>query len=116
MPVNPDFYATKGIRILANILQKYVKPSRVPNTAVFINKAKTNNQYQLTIKTKDVAQDVKETCDELRQKESIHIKFIPHPILDRVAVKESVVGRQPPIEVSKDIQELWASIKKEMYE
>jgi chromosome partitioning protein len=113
VPVNPDFYAIKGVEILTKVLQLFVKPLRVPNTAVFINKAKTNNQYQLTSATNDIGIRLNKLCNELSRKKAINIKFISQPILERVAIKNSVTGSPIPNEIIRDIQKLWEAISKE---
>ena len=41
IPINPDFYATKGLNLLLNSLRMRIEPHPVPKIAVFMNKGKS---------------------------------------------------------------------------
>ncbi|MGA7415170.1 MAG: ParA family protein [Bryobacteraceae bacterium] len=40
IPVNPDFYAVRGVPLILNTLQLRIEPFPIPKIAVFMNKAK----------------------------------------------------------------------------
>jgi chromosome partitioning protein len=41
IPVNPDFFASRGVSLLLNSLKMRIEPYPIPQIAVFMNKADT---------------------------------------------------------------------------
>ena len=41
IPVNPDFFASRGVSLLLNSLKMRIEPHPTPQIAVFMNKTKT---------------------------------------------------------------------------
>ena len=106
IPVNPDFFASKGISLILNSLKMRIEPFPLPQIAVFMNKAKTRNTP--TRETRIYMQEVKDVCDNAARNQNIRVKFLDSWIPERVGVKRSIVGGGVPKELSAPFSALWA--------
>jgi chromosome partitioning protein len=74
IPVNPDFFASRGVSLILNSLRLRIEPHPIPKIGVFMNKAKTwRNQP-----TNEVAfymREVARVCKEEAAKQNINAKF-----------------------------------------
>lgn len=106
IPVNPDFFASKGVALILNSLRMRIEPHPLPKIGIFMNKAKTWGNTP----TKEVQfymREVQRVCDEAAQKQAIDATFFTSYIRERVGIKRAITGGGVPAEVVGDFQNLW---------
>jgi chromosome partitioning protein len=106
IPVNPDFFASRGVGLILNSLRMRIEPHPIPRIAVFMNKAKTWANYP----TKEVQfymREVEGVCKRVAAEQKIRAKFLPAWIRERVGIKRAITGGGVPQEVVPDFQNLW---------
>ncbi len=106
IPVNPDFFASRGTSLILNSLRMRIEPHPLPKIGVFMNKAKTwaNNP------TKEVefyARAVEGVCREAVQKQRIEARFFKSYVRERVGIKRAITGGGVPGDLVPDFQSLW---------
>jgi chromosome partitioning protein len=89
IPINPDFYAAKGVPLILNMLQMQIEPLPVPKIGVFMNKAKPYGGA-MTKESRFYWDAVKDICAEVTTKTGINIRCFESPIYDRVKIKRAV--------------------------
>jgi chromosome partitioning protein len=106
IPVNLDFFASRGTSLILNSLRMRIEPHPLPKIGVFMNKAKTwSNQP-----TKEVSfymREVERVCRQTADKEKIDTKFFKSYIRERMGIKRAITGGGVPGEVIPDFQNLW---------
>jgi chromosome partitioning protein len=106
IPVNPDFFASKGVALILNSLRMRIEPHPLPKIGIFMNKAKT----WANAPTKEVQfymREVERVCDEAAQRQKIDAMFFKSYIRERVGIKRAITGGGVPAEVVGDFQNLW---------
>lgn len=106
IPVNPDFFASKGVALILNSLRMRIEPHPLPKIGIFMNKAKT----WANSPTKEVQfymREVGRVCDEAAKKHGVNARFFESYIRERVGVKRAITGGGVPPEMVPDFQNLW---------
>lgn len=106
IPVNPDFFAAKGVALILNSLRMRIEPHPLPRIGIFMNKAKT----WANAPTKEVQfykREVQRVCDEAARTQAINARFFRSYIRERVGIKRAITGGGVPPEVVGDFQSLW---------
>lgn len=106
IPVNPDFFASKGVALILNSLRMRIEPHPLPKIGIFMNKAKTWGNAP----TKEVQfymREVQRVCDDAAKKQKIDVMFFDSYIRERVGIKRAITGGGVPSEVVGDFQNLW---------
>lgn len=106
IPVNPDYFASRGTSLILNSLKLRIEPHPIPKIGVFMNKAKTwgnrpTNEVQFYMR------EVKRICMEGAAEQKIDVRFFDSYIRERVAIKRAITGGGVPAEVVPDFQDLW---------
>lgn len=113
VPVNPDFYAVRGVSLMVKVLQalrKKINASPMSKIAVFMNKAKSYASG-MTKETSFYWNEVTKICNKLSNGTSV-IRCFDAPIYDRVGIKRAIIDRNGlPINFFYDFKILWANIK-----
>lgn len=109
IPVNPDFYAVKGVPLILSTLQMRIEPFPIPKIAVFMNKAKPYAGV-MTKESRFYWQRVQDVCAQAAAKAGINVKCLDAPIYDRVAIKRAVTSGGVPAEFVNDFKKLWDEI------
>jgi chromosome partitioning protein len=106
IPVNPDFFASRGVSLIINSLRLRIEPHPIPKIGVFMNKTKTFANKP----TKEVSfymRQVDRVCRERAQQENINARFFKSYIRERVGIKRAITGGGVPGELVADFQNLW---------
>lgn len=111
IPINPDFYAAKGVPLILNMLQMQIEPLPVPKIGVFMNKAKPYGG-SMTKESRFYWDSVKDVCQQVSQKSGINIRCFESPIYDRVRIKRAVTTGGVPAEFVSDFKLLWNNIER----
>ena len=106
IPVNPDFFASRGVALILNSLRMRIEPHPLPRIGVFMNKAKTWGNTP----TKEVQfymREIGSVCDRVAKKENIRAKFLKSWVRERVGIKRAITGGGVPFELIADFKALW---------
>lgn len=107
IPVNPDFFASRGVSLLLNSLKMRIEPHPTPQIAVFMNKTKT----YANAPTKEAAfymRQIEQICNRASKEQSIRATFFDNAwVRERVGIKRAITGGGVPPELVKDFQGLW---------
>lgn len=109
IPVNPDFYAVKGVPLILNTLQLRIEPFPIPRIAVFMNKAKPYGN-KMTKESLFYWNQVERTCTQAAKSIGIKVKCLDTPIYDRAAIKRAVTTGGVPDQYVEDFKNLWKGI------
>jgi chromosome partitioning protein len=111
IPINPDFYAAKGVPLILNMLQMQIEPLPVPKIGVFMNKAKPYGG-SMTKESQFYWNSVKSVSDQFSKKTGIKIRCFESPIYDRVKIKRAITTGGVPAEFVNDFKRLWTNIER----
>jgi chromosome partitioning protein len=109
IPVNPDFYAVKGVPLILNTLRMRIEPFPIPKIAVFMNKAKPY-AGSMTKESNFYWGRVQSVCSQAAYKDGLNVKCLDTPIYDRAAIKRAVTEGGVPPEFVTDFKNLWTEI------
>ena len=105
IPVNPDFFASRGTSLILNSLRLRIEPHPLPKIGVFMNKAKTRGSP-----TKEVlfyAREVERACEHAAENQKIDARYFKSYIRERVGIKRAITGGGVPAELVGDFKNLW---------
>jgi chromosome partitioning protein len=106
IPVNPDFFASRGVSLILNSLRMRIEPHPIPKIAVFMNKTKTWREQP----TKEAAfymREVSRVCADVARKSQIEAKFMDAWVRERVGIKRAITGGGVPPQLVDDFEALW---------
>ena len=109
IPVNPDFYAVKGVPLILNMLKMRIEPLPIPKIAVFMNKAKPY-RGNMTRESRFYWNEVQAVCSEALNTSDLKVKCLDTPIFDRAAIKRAVTSGKIPDDSVDDFKSLWADV------
>ncbi|MDD9814672.1 MAG: ParA family protein [Gammaproteobacteria bacterium] len=109
IPVNPDFFAAKGVELLITGLRERIKPHPLPEIAVFANRAKTYAE-QPTKLAQGWINDIKDTCMATSSELGVSIHYLDAWLPDRVSIRDAITNRQTPGELRGYFNNLWRQI------
>lgn len=115
IPVNPDFYAVKGVPLILDTLQLRIEPFPIPKIAVFMNKAKPY-AGNMTKESQFYWNRVQKVCSQAASKAGMKVKCLDTPIYDRVGIKRAVRSGGIPNEFVSDFKNLWKGITEFLHE
>lgn len=111
IPINPDFYAAKGVPLILNLLQMQIEPLPVPKIGIFMNKAKPYGGG-MTKESRFYWDSVKDISQQVSEKSGISICCFESPIYDRVRIKRAITTGGVPAEFVDDFKLLWNNIER----
>ncbi|HEY3353161.1 MAG TPA: ParA family protein [Polyangia bacterium] len=106
IPVNPDFFASKGTNLILNSLKMRIEPFPVPKIGVFMNKTKTY-AGQPTKESQFYMREIERVCDDAVSKQQIQARFFDAWIPERVGVKRAITGGGVPADLVDPFKLLW---------
>lgn len=109
IPVNPDFFAAKGVDLLITGLRERIKPHPLPKIAVFANRVKTYRQP--TKMARGWIGDIQRTCEAASSRLEIPIHFLDAWLPDRASIRDAIANRRTPRAHRKDFDRLWGQIE-----
>ena len=108
IPVNPDYFASKGTNLILNSLKMRIEPFPLPQIGVFMNKTKTRGKP--TRESQFYMREVARVCREASQAQNIRAEFLDSWIPERVGVKRAITSGGVPAELVNPFKELWGEI------
>lgn len=106
IPVNPDFFASRGTSLILNSLRMRIEPHPLPKIGIFMNKAKTWSN-QPTNEVRYYMREVERVSREAAEKQKIRTRFFKSYVRERVGIKRAIIGGGVPVEVVNDFKNLW---------
>jgi chromosome partitioning protein len=106
IPVNPDFFASRGTSLILRSLRMRIEPHPLPKIGVFMNKAKTWSNSP----TKEVQfyeREVERVCRDAAEHEKIATRYFKSYVRERVGIKRAITGGGVPADVVGDFKKLW---------
>jgi len=114
IPITPDFFAAKGIDLLARGLAK-IGPRPFPKIAVFANRVWARKRGHTgpwpRIIDSFYMDRVKDICESARQQLRLDIRFLDAWLPNRVAIEKAITNRQTPPGLLKHFRDLWKEIE-----
>ncbi len=107
IPVNPDYFGSRGLSLVLNSLQKRIEPYPFPKIAVFMNKAKIYGGL-LTNEVQFYMREVKRLCADISQENNIEVKFLESTIRESVGLKRAINEGELPRELVREFEQLWS--------
>ena len=120
IPTNSDFFAAKGIDLLANGLRNKIELHPFPKTVVFANRVGGRRETAGVGEIQPFGMDkfymkrIRTACTEARQKKRIDIHFLETWLPDRAAIKKAINMRETPEEFLEHFDRLWSEIEEMM--
>ena len=109
IPVNPDYFASKGTNLILNSLKMRIEPFPLPQIGVFMNKTKTYRENP-TREASFYMREVERVCDQTANSQDIEAKFLEAWIPERVGVKRAITSGGVPDELVDPFKILWSEI------
>jgi len=107
IPVNPDFFASRGVSLLLNSLKMRFEPHPIPQIAVFMNKTKTWAN-QPTKETQFYMREIDQICGKATIDLGIKASFLKDAwVRERVGIKRAITGGGVPADLVGDFERLW---------
>lgn len=117
VPVNPDFFATKGVKLFASGMAKQIMPGRLPTTAVFANRVwakrySVDGSFEnLWIRREDRRRidRIQEACEDA-QKGKLDIRLLESWLPGYKSIGSAITDRRIPSEFRPHLIKLWNEI------
>ena len=109
IPVNPDYFASKGTNLILNSLKMRIEPFPLPRIGVFMNKTKTWRNSP-TREARFYIREIERVCNEAAKQENIDARFLNAWIPERVGVKRAITSGGVPQELVDPFKILWNEI------
>jgi chromosome partitioning protein len=106
IPVNPDFFASRGTSLILNSLRMRIEPHPLPKIGVFMNKAKTW-AIQPTKEVQFYIRELRRVCERAVQSQKVEARFFDSVVRERVGIKRAITGGGVPDDMVVDFQNLW---------
>jgi chromosome partitioning protein len=113
IPINPDFFAAKGLDLLLNSLRMRIEPFPVPKIGVFMNRAKKPGGSSLkkySNETQRYLDDAAFVLNRVSAERGLKVKLFESPIFDRVGMKRAIQEGMPA-DFQSQFQSLWSEIQ-----
>lgn len=114
IPINPDFFAAKGLNLLLRSLQMRIEPFPVPKIGVFMNRAKKpggSSIKRFSNETQRYLDDADEVLNIVSSNLGLKVKLFDTAIFDRVGMKRAIQEGMPN-DIRGQFQSLSTEIKK----
>jgi chromosome partitioning protein len=113
IPINPDFFAAKGLALLLSTLRARIEPLPVPKIGVFMNKAKPpggRSTKRFSNETERYLGDAKRVLGQVAAANALKTRLFDTAILDRVGIKRAVQEGMPR-EFNEQFSALWKEVQ-----
>jgi len=113
IPINPDFFAAKGLDLLLNSLQMRIEPFPVPKIGVFMNRAKKpggSSTKRYSNETQRYLEDAKDVLNRVSKAKGLKVKLFDTAIFDKVGMKRAI-QEGLPWDFRDQFQNLWSEIQ-----
>ncbi len=98
IPINPDFFAAKGLDLLVSSLRVRIEPHPLPKIGVFMNKAKKpggSSTKRFSNETQRYLDDAAEVLERVSSQYDLDVRLFNTAVLDRVGMKRAIQEGMP---------------------
>jgi len=113
IPINPDFFAAKGLSLLLSSLRMRIEPFPVPKIGVFMNRAKKpggSSTKRYSNETQRYLDDARDVLNRVSTERGLTVKLFDTAIFDRVGMKRAI-QEGLPVDFKTQFQNLWKEIQ-----
>jgi chromosome partitioning protein len=113
IPINPDFFAAKGLDLLLSSLRMRIEPFPIPKIGVFMNRAKKpggSSMKRYSNETQRYLGDASDVLNRVSKERGLTVKLFDTAIFDRVGMKRAV-QEGLPVDFRTQFQNLWKEIQ-----
>lgn len=113
IPINPDFFAARGLGLLLNSLRMRIEPFPVPKIGVFMNRAKKpggSSVKKYSNETQRYLDDAGYVLNQVSKERGLKVRLFESPIFDRVGMKRAIQEGMPA-DFQSQFQSLWGEIQ-----
>ncbi len=114
IPINPDFFAAKGLNLLLSSLRMRIEPFPVPRIGVFMNRAKRpggNSPKRFSNETQRYLDDARLVLKNGAAANGLKVKLFDTAIFDKVGMKRAIQEGMPN-EFRTQFSSLWGEVAK----
>jgi chromosome partitioning protein len=112
IPINPDFFAAKGLNLLLSTLRARIEPFPVPKIGVFMNRAKPpggNSAKRFSNETQRYLDDARFVLQNVATANGLKARLFDTAIMDRVGIKRAIQeGLQR--QFNQQFSDLWKEV------
>jgi chromosome partitioning protein len=112
IPINPDFFAAKGLGLLLNSLRLRIEPFPLPRIGVFMNRAKKpggGSTKRFSNETQRYLDDARDVLGQITKQRGLEVRLFDTAIFDRVGMKRAIQEGMPN-DFRNQFRDLWAEI------
>jgi chromosome partitioning protein len=113
IPINPDFFAARGVGLLLSSLKLRIEPFPIPKIAVFMNRAKKpggRSHKQYSNETQRYLDDAGEVVTTVARDNGLNARLLKRAIFDRVGIKRAIQEGMPP-DLNNQFKDLWHEVE-----
>lgn len=113
IPINPDFFAAKGLDLLLKSLRMRIEPAPMPKVGVFMNRAKRpggKSVKRFSNETQRYLDDASDVLNRGAISRGMDAKLFRTAIFDRVGMKRAIQEGMPA-DFQTQFQSLWEEIQ-----
>jgi len=113
IPINPDFFAAKGLDLLLGSLRMRIEPFPVPRIGVFMNRAKKPGGASIkrySNETQRYLDDARDVLGRVSKEKKLKVRLFDTAIFDRVGMKRAIQEGMPS-DFQRQFQNLWNEIQ-----
>ena len=113
IPINPDFFAAKGLSLLLNSLQMRIEPFPVPKIGVFMNRAKKpggSSVKKYSNETQRYLDDATDVLEHVRAERGLKVRLFDQAVFDRVGMKRAI-QEGLPTDFAAQYANLWKQVQ-----
>ena len=113
IPINPDFFAARGLALLLRSLRMRIEPFPVPKIGVFMNRAKKPGGSSVKLysnETQRYLDDAKDVLNSVSREVGLKVKLFDTAIYDKVGMKRAI-QEGLPIDFQVQFQHLWKEMQ-----
>ena len=112
IPINPDFFAAKGLDLLLSSLKMRIEPFPIPRIGVVMNRAKRpggSSKRRYSNETQRYLDDAAEVLHLISQRQQLKTKLFDTTIPDRVGIKRAIQEGMPS-DLADCFKNLWEEV------
>jgi len=112
IPINPDFFAAKGLDLLLSSLKMRIEPFPIPRIGVVMNRAKRPGGLgtrRYSNETQRYLEDAGDVLTSISKRQELRARLFDTTIPDRVGIKRAIQEGMP-MDLQKHFESLWKEI------
>ena len=112
IPINPDFFAAKGLDLLLSSLKMRIEPFPIPRIGVLMNRAKKpggSSMRRYSNETQRYLDDAADVLSKITTKQNLKTKLFNTTVPDRVGMKRAIQEGMPA-DLTDVFDRLWKEV------